>query len=251
MMRAFIVRSDIIKVFRKDLLEITTYQVKCEWEGKLKSDNPDVLHGTCIWFFENGQKSKECLFNNGQQVGEAKEWDENGQPIEYIRTYKVVNVLTPQKYYINNPLRFGGKHKIILPITLPENTVSWYYTFAASREQADIQQTQESLSLLSDLTKLVDQSKMSSVAMNMLITPTGANVCDVYVLDYENQSKFMSDEAFSYKLSGSRLNYASGTVNVDRFHGNQHYIGVENPTTMYGIHFTIEVVAVTVDIRRK
>jgi hypothetical protein len=224
---------------------------RLQWEGKLKSDNPEIPHGTCIWYHENGLKSQECVFDNGQLIGDYKEWDMDGRPIKHHRSYQVVSVLSPQKFFVNNPYRLGGKSRIVIPITLPENTVSWYYTFAASHNEQEITQTQQSLSLLGDLTNLVDKTKMASIAINLLASPTGANVCDVYLLDYENQLKFSNNEAFSYKTNGSRENYTSVTVPIDNFNGRTHYLGIENPTALYGIHFTIEIVAITVTVAKQ
>lgn len=47
--------------------------------GSFRSLNPDRKNGKFTWFHENGQKEKECYYNNNKLDGEYLVWHNNGQ----------------------------------------------------------------------------------------------------------------------------------------------------------------------------
>ena len=70
------------------------------------------------------------------------------------KEYKSVSVSPSSKHYINsgrNAILQGGKSRISLPIVLPNNTVEWYYTFSASRNEEVINKTKETFNIAGEL----------------------------------------------------------------------------------------------------
>ncbi|WP_141119705.1 hypothetical protein [Lutibacter agarilyticus] len=160
--------------------------------------------------------------------------------------YETKPIIDKQQFYINsgsNAMFKGGKSRIVIPISLPVNTVEWYYTFSASRSEAEINKISSNMQLASELSQLIDQSGLLSFGIDQLTQPPGADYCDVYLIDHANYSKFINKEGFSHYPIGTRENILSGTVKVKANLPNS-YLGIKNPDSMNGIHFAIEVVAI-------
>ena len=164
-----------------------------------------------------------------------------------------VKEIEKSSVYLNsssNEMFKGGTNEITIPINLPPNTVRWYYSFSASRDNKDIQSNLKNVSLFKKLTKAVNgidpTTTMINVGVQLLASPPGANYCSVYLLDLENQRLFRNDDPFSYIISGSRENLKSSTINADCCTDNSPYfLGIKNNDLMHGIHVGIEIVAIT------
>lgn len=166
------------------------------------------------------------------------------------KEYKPIQLLEPSLYYINsgrNAFFQGGKSRISLPVILPRNTVEWYYTFSASRNEAQIQATRKSLNLMGQLTKLVGMSGALNIGIDMLISPPGGDVCDIYLLDGTNKAPFEEKIEYRHNPEGSRENISSGVIKIKSTLQQNNYLGIKNPDSGYGIHVTIEAVAITVE----
>jgi len=99
--------KDWQEVFDYRLFEfkrVTEFEQDCSWdgmvkdyyksgniqfEGKLKSTNPDVLNGQGVFYYESGSKQKEGTYEDNKPIGELKYYDESGklQAIEYYGKY--------------------------------------------------------------------------------------------------------------------------------------------------------------------
>lgn len=158
-------------------------------------------------------------------------------------TYEAVMLQTP----IDFSLLQGGKSRIAVPVTLPANTVSWYYSFSATRNSAAVPATKSSMKLFNELTRLINQSGTLAFGTNALTQPPGANYCDIYVLDENSRTAFLNknDGNWHYDAEGSRKNLMSGIVQVANVSANNtFYIGIKNPDATYGVSVMIEVVAI-------
>lgn len=165
--------------------------------------------------------------------------------------YRDINIqetetIQNEKFYLNstsNALLKGGKNRIIVPVNLPAETKEWYYIFTASRELKDINNTLSSFDLASQITKFIKEDQSIQNSINKLNPPPGANICDIYVInDEENAVLFKEKEDFKSSLIGSRENFKSGIVKID---GNtKSFLGIRNPDNLYGIHIAIEIIAV-------
>jgi tetratricopeptide (TPR) repeat protein len=169
----------------------------------------------------------------------------NGQKVQKER--KVVQVMTPQTFYLNSGTRatFGGKSRTLFNITLPPNTFEWYYSFSTSKNG----KTNTTIGLVSQLTKLVDPTGLTSIATSFIFTPTGAGVCDIYLMDRKNAEAFLEKVdnwggTYYYHVSGSRENYKNGTVQIKDITNGNWCLGFKNPSSTVGISITFEVAAI-------
>jgi hypothetical protein len=165
---------------------------------------------------------------------------------------KVVTIHQPQNFRLASKGRtfIGGNATIVLDVKLPANTVKWYYTFGATRDNDRVQQTQNQLKLVSQLIKIVDVSGTAANALNLLSGPPGEDFCNLYLFSSQGDAnqfdKDLSLDSWNYNRQGSRPNYRSGIVEInDPNHcSGTQYIGIDNPSGFYGISCAIEVVAI-------
>lgn len=190
------------------------------------------------------------LLSNGYSQEKTRKIDTTyAYQTSQIHTAQVLQAenIQIEKFYINsasNALIKGGKNRIVLPIQLPDNTKEWYYRFTASRNEEDIQKTLQTFSLAGELTSYIKSKNPLKNAVNNLVTPPGADICDIYVFDEKNAKLFKDKEDFDYELGASRENYKSGVVAVKNKISNAVYLGLRNTDNLYGIHVAIEVVAI-------
>lgn len=164
--------------------------------------------------------------------------------------YKPVQLLEPSLFYVNsgsNATFKGGKSRITLPINLPKNTVEWYYTFSASRNEDEMNRTKKSINLIGQLSKIVDNSGVLNIGLDMLTKPPGGNVCDIYLVDVNNRGLFEEKTEYRFYSEGSRENITSGVIRVKTALFLNSYLGIKNPDLSYGIHVAIEAVAITLE----
>jgi len=158
--------------------------------------------------------------------------------------YKVVPVVSSQDFYLNGGARsaFGGKSRTFIMVTLPANTVEWYYAVTTTPKQGQGPQ----LGLAGQLAKLLlPGSGLASSVLTSIIMPTGSGVCDVYLFsDQGNLNKFIQkqDPAMSV-TSGMRENFRHGVVQIKDAVQGTYYLGMKNPSGMQGINITVEVTA--------
>jgi len=166
---------------------------------------------------------------------------------QYRRVRKVVSLLPEQSFYLNGGVRasLGGKSRVYYEIILPPNTVEWYYTFTTSVGD----QGTANLKLASQLTRLVDPSGISSIAVSALFTPSGVASADVYLCNRNNIDLFIqkvdnNGGTFSYQVDGTRENYKQGTVPIKAEIQGVWYLGIKNPSSTEGINVNLEVAAI-------
>ena len=173
--------------------------------------------------------------------------------VSYKPTYTPVQVLEPQNLFVNggsNALFRGGKSRVSVPISLPQNTVEWFYRFAASRDAQDIEEVNSRFGLLGELSSLLlNLTGTGAVAANLvaetLQQPPGADYCDIILLNPEEVSAFESKSAYNYYREGTRENFKSGNVKITCCKTGIFYLGIRNPSPDYGVNVSIEAVAIT------
>lgn len=167
------------------------------------------------------------------------------------RNLKPVAVVPTSEFYINsgaNANLQGGKSRITFPVTLPKGTQEWYYVFSASRNKEDIEKVKNSMNLIGQLSSLIDNTGILNISVDMLTKPPGGNVCDVYLMDFDNSRIFESKQPYRFMVNGTRENIKSGIVKMpDAIGGQTYYIGMKNPDSFYGIQVVVEVVAITLE----
>ncbi len=174
----------------------------------------------------------------------------SGQTTQIVR--KVVQVMPEQTFYLNGGMRaaFGGKSRTYYKVDLPKNTVEWYYTFSTLESQNS---GVHSLKLASQLTRLVDPTGMTAIAVSAIMSPTGSSSCDIYLMDRQNADAFVNKVdnnggTYTYTISGSRQNYRNGVVQVKDATFGTYYLGFKNPSSSTGIDISFEVAAIVEEI---
>ncbi|MEZ4809393.1 MAG: hypothetical protein R2819_03460 [Allomuricauda sp.] len=166
--------------------------------------------------------------------------------------YVAKQIVAKNSYYLNggsNSTFKDGKSRVVLPINLPPNTIKWYYTISASRDESETNEVVAGLDLLGDLTNLIDHTGAVDFAMDQLTQPPGSDYCDVYLIDSENYGPFLNKQSFNHFQNGTRENIKSGVVGINTGEfPNQIYLGLKNPTTFYGVNIAIEVVAIVQEL---
>lgn len=215
-----------------------------QWDGKLVSERPDVRQGTSITYNDRGQKVEEAIYKDGQLTGSVRRWGDDGKEILSKKIYKTVTVLEPQVGYLvsyYNP----GNSRTLIPVTLPENTVRWYYEFTAYRNKADVEAVRSTFQLASELSMFIDQTGFLKLATAALTPPAGGDICNVYLIEDKAQAQVFMQKQPNFKrvTEASRTSLTSAVVPV-QYPGKQVYLGLHNPADVDGIYFAIEVVAV-------
>lgn len=164
-------------------------------------------------------------------------------------TRKIIALLTPQSFKLNGGLNatfVGGKSRTYYEITIPLGTVEWYFSFTASKAP----QNASALQLVSQLTRLVDPSGTTALAVSALTSPEGADDCDIMVMDGANTNLFMqkadlNGRRIDANISASRANYRNGSVQVrDWIMPGKYYIGFKNPSSSAPINISLEAAAI-------
>lgn len=153
--------------------------------------------------------------------------------------------MSEQRFYLNGGARadFGGKSRETLLVNLPPNTVQWYYAYTSSANQ---NQTQ-SIGLAAQLVRyLMPDAGILAEVIAKIISPTGAGVCDVYLLKGQiSVNDFVIKKGqFTYDLNGSRQNFKDGVVQIKDALKGPYILGIRNPSALAGVNVTIEIAAV-------
>ncbi|GHN02037.1 hypothetical protein WSM22_35260 [Cytophagales bacterium WSM2-2] len=159
-----------------------------------------------------------------------------------------VSVAAPMDYFINGPTDTTGLVRLMIPLTLPENTIEWYYRFTASKNQEDIQSFMKSYNLLSEIISRMNvRGSNTAFSFESLLAPPGKDLCDVLFLPYEQGPLFesLTDDQVQPIPDVSRNGTVSGNVKVMCCNSGSYYLGVKNLSAKNGIHVSVEVVAMT------
>jgi hypothetical protein len=162
--------------------------------------------------------------------------------------YKTVPLYEEQTFYLNGGVKatVGGRSRVTYKIELPANTVEWYYSMTVEKKETN---NIEAVNLLSQLTRLIDKTGISSIVASSLLTPTGSGACDAYLISNENVGAFIAKRQFYYDFNHSVLNYKNGAVRVTMKPGylNDFYIGFKNPSSMEGVTIRFSAVAIVAE----
>lgn len=164
---------------------------------------------------------------------------------QFATEYSVVPIIQSQAFYLDSRMMssMSGKSRLALSVKLPQGTVRWFYSFAATESKADAGQW---IGLAGQLTRLIDKTGMIANVMDKIVQPTGSSVCDVYVLEPETDIKAFEnkeDEKWTALNDVSRQNMMAGVVDVTKVR-HELFLGFNNPSIKSGINIKVEVSAV-------
>ena len=161
----------------------------------------------------------------------------------FANAFKTVQVLTPQSFLLNSTTKLGGKTRIVLPVSLPLNTLKWYYSVTTSKNT----NSNQPINLLSQLLRFEDPTGTLTDVVSSLSVPQGYANCDVFLLAGDNCSNFLDKwtKSFNYSMPYSRMNYVSGVVEVPAIpSGYSACLGFRNNSNLYGVYVTVDIVAI-------
>jgi tetratricopeptide (TPR) repeat protein len=166
---------------------------------------------------------------------------------------KVVQLISPQNIYLNggNKATFlGGTSRTWVPITLPPNTVEWYYSFSTTIGKSP----NASIDIFSQLTRFLDPTGATAILSSLIMTPEGTAYCDTKLMNRKNADAFtqkvdLAGGTYLYQISGSRDNYKQGTVQIKDVTSGNWCLGFRNPSMTQGISINFEVVAIVEETR--
>ncbi len=159
------------------------------------------------------------------------------------RVYNDIFVVNSSEHQLT-----GEGSQIVKEISLPPNTVSWYYSFYASRDLADVQDVQAAIDLFSEVSKLLDKTGITAKTIKTLGAKPNSTYCDVYFLPSENERyNFLAGKIPNIVELYSRKNgVASEAVNISsaNFLRGIQYLGFKNKNQLYPLKVNLQVVAV-------
>jgi hypothetical protein len=169
----------------------------------------------------------------------------NAQQVKlYDTAYTVVTIAPAQSFYLDSRFvsTFNGRSRITLPVSLPEGTVRWFYSFAATESKSE---PMEWVGLAGQLTRFMDKTGVTAMFIDRLVKPSGTAACDIFVLNTEGVSAFENkeDDKYAYERNYSRQNMTGGVV--EAIAGNTNFaIGLSNPSLKNGINVKVEISAI-------
>ena len=158
--------------------------------------------------------------------------------------FTVVTIAPAQSFYLDSRLmsNLNGRSRVTIPVNLPEGTMRWYYSFAASESKNE---PLEWVGLAGQLTKLYDRTGIASEVINRLVKPSGTTICDIFILNTEGVLQFENKDDFNLIVDKdfSRQNMTGGIVEV-WVKNKRPVLGLSNPSIKTGINVKIEMSAV-------
>ena len=166
----------------------------------------------------------------------------------YSTVFEAQTVISQRLISLNGGLRsqVDGKSRTIIPVNLPKETISWYYTFSTGSAGSGV----KNLQLLMQVSALIaDPTKVTSFALSNIKIPSGSHTVDVYLLDQPNADAFFNKidnkgGTFYYNREGTVTATKEGTVRINQISNSQMYLGIKNPSSLDGVDVSIEVVAI-------
>lgn len=163
---------------------------------------------------------------------------------EVLGDYVIKSIVSPTVMTVHNCNYTGdANNRTFLPVQLPANTKRWFYCVSAN-----VTQTQNTFSLATELTRLVNPRDGSIAdSFSTLEAPAGNTDCNVYFIQDNENLDIFSDKSgsFTYYTDATRKNINSGIVDVDMEarEGASWFLGIENPDPDDDIYITVEVCA--------
>lgn len=163
-----------------------------------------------------------------------------GQPFQYSEVIDTV-ILAERNVYLNSITRASlleGASRNTIGITIPENTIEWYYAFSTTEGEKG----EGFLDLATNLyaTALTDGAVGSSLSI-----PQGVDAVDVYLISGFNANVFASGQPVSIYDASSVSNSTDGAFKVTNPLEGRYAIALSNPSQLNGVHVFVEVLAVT------
>jgi tetratricopeptide (TPR) repeat protein len=157
---------------------------------------------------------------------------------------KVVQLLPEQSHYLKGESHAtpGTVSRTCLRVTLPPNTVSWYYTFTTTSNKGE---KTAPIKLADQLRKVLDTTGKTEFHIDSIFVPAGTMPIDAYLLQTaDDANKFKrNQEDMLYNVSATRKHSMMETVVVKEVLHGTCYIGLREPGAK-GANVAIEAAAI-------
>jgi hypothetical protein len=170
---------------------------------------------------------------------------------------KEKSLIKGQTVYLNSKARLGGKSRIVLPVKLPANTVSWYYSFSTVKTN-DAGTKLKGSGLEIQIAKLIANGALNVIKAGMvtnvvsqLVKPTGSGVVDIYLTDTKGFKEFEKKDLVgmydvdvpAFYQEGTAQNSRNGVFQIPLVK-NDLYLCIKNPSVTEGVAIAVDVVAI-------
>jgi DNA-binding Lrp family transcriptional regulator len=170
---------------------------------------------------------------------------------------KEKGLIKGQTIYLNSKGRLGGKSRVVVPIKLPPNTVSWSYSFSTVKTN-DAKTKLAGSGLEMQIAKLIANGAMNVIKagvvtniVGQLVKPTGSGVVDVYLTDGTGLKQFEEKDIVGMYANDIPAFYREGTAQNSRngifqipLIRDDLYLCLRNPSVTEGVAVSVDVVAV-------
>lgn len=164
----------------------------------------------------------------------------NAQPFRYTEVIDTIN-LAERNVYLNSITRASlleGASRNTIGITIPENTIEWYYAFSTTEGE-------KGEGFLDLATNLYSTALSDGAVGSSLSIPKGVNAVDVYLIDRFDANAFNSGQPVNIYPESSVTNSTDGAFKVSYPLEGAYVIALNNPSQLNGVYVFVEVIAVT------
>jgi tetratricopeptide (TPR) repeat protein len=166
------------------------------------------------------------------------------------KSISAVPLIEDRVYELDGGFFVLGTSRVLIPIDLPENTLEWYYVFTSYSNEDLVSSNAAGINLLSQLSRIIDQSGTTAEALSFLLAPTGSSASNVYLFtDHTNAINFVNKTDqdifptyWSARLQGTIKSATQGKQRITETSNSRYYIGIQAGTSPVIVH--IEIVAI-------
>ncbi|MNJ83303.1 hypothetical protein D3C87_07190 [compost metagenome] len=175
-------------------------------------------------------------------------WIVNAQ--NTTRSLKVIPIVENRVHDLDGGLIVTRPSRVIIPITLPKNTIEWYYVFSSYSNTQAVEAKNNQINLVSQLTRIIDETGTTASALSYLLAPSGASASNVFLFtDYQTAWNFenKTDQDLFPVYWHGHSNYSikaatQGKQRIDLTDGKKYYLGIQAGTSPVVVK--VEVVAI-------
>jgi tetratricopeptide (TPR) repeat protein len=150
-------------------------------------------------------------------------------------SYKVLPLVENRQYELDGGILVLNTSRVIIPVSLPENTIAWYYMFASYSNEDVLKKRTTELNLASQLSLALDKTGLTSGLVSALLTPNGSSCSNIYVFgDRYNADNFVNKtdqllfpEYWNYYSQVSIKSATHGKQMIGFSPKEQFYIGIQ------------------------
>lgn len=160
----------------------------------------------------------------------------------FSQTYKAITLNETTKVLHSGALSMAGAtSRVIIPVSLPNNTVEWYYSYTTSANNSSTQ----TLNFAMEIGAKIVGGPIGGAAKAISI-PEGSGEVDIWVFTEESRYAFeyKNDYNVKYFPNLSETSSTQGTKPISSPLTGNYLIGIKNPSPTAKVAITIQVVAV-------